>query len=582
MSRRGPVAGAVVALAAAALLVALQPVRESWWHWADPDGAYVGNSMNILVGNHTYYLDHPGLPTQDALAIAFGAQYLAKKASGSADSRQAFVDEQLLDLDGTRPIYRSWAIALFLASTLVAYLAIGRLLGHWTWGLAGALLFVTAPGLGPISFILRPDAAVAALCVAIGYFLVTAFDRRSALRYTAAALVLGFAMTWKLTAIGMVVPLAVAAIWRVPEPGWFREVARSLATRARRHAVWLVPLAVVWLVLCIVFNRERLPIVQTDDQRAILLTGATFLLGYAGFAFVVERFRIPWADRIFRLFYAWLLVAFVAGLALPATLILDDGIQMLVAMKETLTGSRVNEGIEPFENFTLDALRRYPLSAAVAVIGLGLAGGVLALVRRTYWPFLLALGSLVLATMAAARYSYDYYYAPAFAVAIPAALWIFRRREGSAVPFYVWIPVAGLLAWTVSEVQSWEQRQEQEIDAAAQVAASEVLKPGEVVLVNDYYFPIEDVRYNSLVDGFVDHVPEYPYRFLNRPQTAAERGLTPAYVAGATGELPAPGATASVDIAGVGPFVVEGTARRFGLADEYALARIVQSPPLEP
>ena len=116
-----------MAIAAAALLVALQPVRESWWHWADPDGAYVGNSMNILVGNHTYYLDHPGLPTQDALALAFGAQYLAKKASGSADSRQAFIDEQLLDLDSTRPIYRSWAIALFLASTLVAYLAIGRL-----------------------------------------------------------------------------------------------------------------------------------------------------------------------------------------------------------------------------------------------------------------------------------------------------------------------------------------------------------------------------------------------------------------------------------------------------------------------
>ena len=123
-----------MAVAAAALLVALQPVRESWWHWADPDGAYVGNSMNILVGNHTHYLDHPGLPTQDALAIAFGAQYLAEKATGSTASRQAFIDERLLDLDSTRPVYRSWAIALFLASALVAYLAIGRLLGHWTWG----------------------------------------------------------------------------------------------------------------------------------------------------------------------------------------------------------------------------------------------------------------------------------------------------------------------------------------------------------------------------------------------------------------------------------------------------------------
>jgi hypothetical protein len=207
---------------------------------------------------------------------------------------------------------------------------------------------------------------------------------------------------------------------------------------------------------------------------------------------------------------------------------------------------------------------------------------VIGLVRRRYWPFLLALGSLVLATMAAARYSYDYYYAPAFAVAIPGALWIFRRSGRAAVPFYVWVPVVGLLAWTVTNVQTWEQRQEREIDAAAQELATELLQPGEVILVPHYYFPVEDVRFDSLVDGFVDHVPEYPYRFISRPKTAAERSLVPRYlVAGAT-ELPAPGETASLDIGGVGPFVVEGLPTRWGPAEQYGVARIVQSAPLEP
>jgi hypothetical protein len=189
-------------------------------------------------------------------------------------------------------------------------------------------------------------------------------------------------MTWKLNAVGMVVPLAVAALWRFPGPGSFGVVAGSLASRARQHAAWLVPVTALWLVLCVLFNRERLPILQTDDQRTLLVTGATFLLGYAGFAFIPSDREIPWADRIFRLFYAWLLLALVVVLALPASLILDDGVQTLVSMKDTLTDGRVNEGVDPFESFTWSAVRRFPLNAAAVVVGLGLAAGALAFVRR--------------------------------------------------------------------------------------------------------------------------------------------------------------------------------------------------------
>ena len=578
---RGPISGGVLALAAAVLLLTVQPIRERWWHWADPDGAYVGSSLNILVGNHTNYLDHPGLPTQDALALAFGANYLVDKARGEHDSRQAFVDDRMLDLDQTRVLYRGWAIALLLGGTLLVYLVVGRLLGHWTWGLAGSLLFLSAPGLAEISFLLRPDTAVAALCLGVGYLTVTAFTGRSALRYAAAGVVLGLAVTMKLTAIAMALPLTVAALWRPPGAGWFREGANAVTSWTRRNVLWLVPVVLVWLVLCYLFNRERLPIVQTDDQRSILINGATFLVGYTILAFVTERFRIPWADRIFRLSYACILLAFVVGLAIPASLVLDDGVQMLVAIKETLTGGRVNEDVEPFENFTWSSLRRSPLNYAVVVIGLGAVAGVFGLVRRhAEWPFLLALGSLALATMAAARYSYDYYYAPAFAVAIPGALWLVRRPSRVAVPVYVAVPVLALYLWTLSDAQSWEQRHETAVDASAQELADELLQPGEVALVPSYYYPIEDVRFDSLVEGFVDHVPDFPYRFLSSPGTAAAHGLTPAYYVAPYADLPP--ARTSITIAGQGPYVIEKLPTRWGPADEYGVARIISAPALEP
>ena len=571
--------GAVLAVAAAVLMVWLQPTRASWWSFADPDGAYVGSSLNILLGNHTNYLDHPGLPTQDALALGFGTEYLVGTVTGDTETRQEFAERKMLDLDGARWLYRGWAIGLFLGATGLVYLVLTRLLGHWTWGVAGSLAFVAAPGLGAVSFLLRPDAALSALCLAVGYFAVTGFSERSTLRYAASAAVLGLAMTVKLAAIGMAVPLVVAAAWRPPAREPFRRTVAPIGTWAWRNAFWLLPVAVAWLVLCWLFNRERLPIVQTDDQRSILITGATVLIGYTVFAYAVERFRIAGADRIFRLSYAWILLAFVVGLFLPASLVLDDGVQMLVAIKESLTGGRVNEGIEPFENFTFDSLRAWPLNAMAVVVVLGAVAGAIGLVRREYWPTLLALGSLVLATMAAARYSYDYYYAPAFTVALPAAAWLFRRSGRRTAPVYVLAATVALYGFALTKVQTWEPPQDEAVNAAAQELADELLAPGEVMLVGNYYFPIEDVRFGSLVDTFVDHVPPYPYRFLTQLRIVAERQLVPRYAVGGD-ELPDAGKVTTVEFDGQ-PFVVEGLARRWGPAQQFRIARIVESPALE-
>jgi hypothetical protein len=578
--RHGSSVGAALALCAAALVVALQPIRDPWWHWADPDGAYVGSSLNILLGNHTDYLDHPGLPTQDALAIAFYAEYAIERATGRADSKGSFVDEQMLDLDQARPLYRSWALFLFFGATLLVYLLISRLLGHWAWGLAGSLMFVSTPALAPISFLLRPDATLAALCLAIGYLTVIGFEQRSAVRYTAASVLLGFALTVKIPALGMAAPLALAAAWRPPTRPWFRETAPAIAARARRHLFWLAPAAFAWIVLCWLFNRERLPIVQTDDQRSVLVYGAVLLGGYAIAALLAERLRIPWTDHVLRLFYAWLLLAFAVGVALPATLVLDDGVQMLVAIKETLTGGRVNEDIEPFGDFRLEPFLHFPLAAAAIVIALGLIAGVVDIAQRRYRPFLLALGTLVLATMAAARYSYDYYYVPAFAVAIPGSLWLVSRLTDRRAAVYALLPALLLFGLSVNHERGQGSPAGPDTNATAQALADEILRPGEVILVSSYYFPIEDVRFGSLVDGFVDYVPEYPYRFLSRPEVAAERGLKPAYYVASAESLPASG-EAEIDINGYGPFVIKTLPIHWGPEGAYGVARILKSPAIE-
>ena len=577
---RGPLIGAALSIAAAASILAFQPVRDPWWHSADPDGAYVGSSLNIVLGNHTNYLDHPGLPTQDVLALAFGGEYLLKKATGGTDDRQSFASEKLLDLDSARPLYRTWALLVFFGATLLTYVVVQRLLGHWSWGVAGSVLFVSTPALAPIAYYLRPDAALAALCLAAGYLTATGFERRSALRYTAAAIVLGLALTVKIPAVGMVLPLAVAVAWRPPPRQWAGEALKDMRRRLRRNLWWLAPVALGWLVLCWVFNRERTPLVQTDDQRDILINGAVIIAGYGLLALIAERMRIPWADRIFRLFYAWLLVAFVLGIALPATLVLDDAIQMLVSIKQTLTGGRVNEGIEPFENFVLAPFLELPLAATAVVFALALVAGVAGLFERRFWPALMALGAVVLGTMAAARYSFDYYYAPAFAVSIPGALWLTHRVAGRAGHVVAMAAAVMFFTWTVIDSRGPGEPTGHEINAAAQALADELVQPGEVILVQSYYSPIEDVRFGSLVEDFVDYVPEYPYRFLAQPEIAAKHGLRLAYYVAPIAELPVSG-RAEVSIGGHGPYLIETMRLRWGAENELGVAKIIEAPPPE-
>jgi len=566
-----------LAVVVAALYLALADSRSPWWIYADPDGAYVGSSLNILIGNHTSYLDHPGLPTQDALALGFGAWYLVDKARGDDDGRTAFVDRRMLDLDGSRWLYRGWAIATFALGALLVSILMGRLFRHWSFGVAGGTLYLATPGLAEIAHRLRPDAILTALSVAIAYLVVTGLERRSAARYIGAAAVFGLAMTVKISVVWAALPIAVATLLAPPSPGWPREIGAALRSVGVRRSVVLAAATLGWLALCVLFNRERLPVLTNDDQRAVVIDALVLLGGIAAATVLAQRLRIPWAERVFSPMTLGLVVAFALGVLLPASLILDDGIQAVVAATRSITGGGVNESIDLFAGFELDAFFRFPLLAGTIVFALAAAAVVVGWRQGIRWPLVLATAVVPLAVVAAARFSYDYYYAPAYAFAIPGALWLLARgaprldlRQALVVAL-VAVPLLGDLGT--------EETAQVATGAAAAALADRLLEPGEVILA-PLDIPTEDTRWATFADGFSDHAPAYPARFVpdGSWEQAVDAGLRPTYLVGKSHELPAAGTTSEATIAGEAGFVVRRLPLAWGPGRAYGVARILRLP----
>ena len=144
----------VVTLAAVA--IADQPVRSPWWTYADADATYTASGLNLMLGNEMTFVDHPGLPITEAVAVVTGVDALLEEGSLTTEARLRYVDRTLLNLDRARPIFRGIAILVYLAGAVLAFALAARLFGHWTWGLALGLLWLAAPGLIPMSIQLRP------------------------------------------------------------------------------------------------------------------------------------------------------------------------------------------------------------------------------------------------------------------------------------------------------------------------------------------------------------------------------------------------------------------------------------------
>jgi hypothetical protein len=527
-------------LGAAIVIVAAQPVRSPWWTYADADGTYVGAGLDLLLGEPMRYLDHPGLPLEELLAVAFGVGELADRASGGAGGR-AYVDGLFLDLEQTKPLFRGLAIAFYLGGAVLAVCLLARLFRHWGYGLAGGLLWIAAPGLVPMSIQYRPDVPLALLVVAFAYLVGRAIEARSAPFFGAAAATVGLAMMVKLHAAGLLVALALAAVWRHPPAGWERALRR-------RPPRWLVPVAAVWLAAAIALNLRQLPFQPSVEQLIALLGPPALVAAYA----LISRRR---PGRLFDPFYAFLAAAVIAGLWLPVTLAVRDGMQALVAIGNGLTGRGIAADV-PLFSAPLDAVPARPfflflLAGVAAIVGLH---------RRDARPGVWFAGALALGVMAQARLAAPHYFAPAFILSIPALFWLLRRGPAALS----WVGLALVVAYITLPV--FDERGSAGADAEAfarstapaLAAIEKRLRPTEVGVVPSGW-PTPDSRFFQYVQRPNSYAPEYPFRFLPATVAAAElaaaRGLELRYYT-----EPGAGARATADVGELGTFRVRPVA----------------------
>jgi hypothetical protein len=210
---------------------------------------------------------------------------------------------------------------------------------------------------------------------------------------------------------------------------------------------------------------------------------------------------------------------------------------VLVETLDTLIGRNVNAGVTPFQ-MSLSDFGKYPLLEVLIVLVVAGVAAVVGLWRRQVWPAIWFAAASLTTIFAAARLGENRYFAPGFVLAIPAALWLFRRRSSVVATPLVWVLVAVVVVPTflhVSGPANAAKAQEAQ-DRAATALAGRLLKPHQVALVSSYAWPVPDARWWGLVNDFVTTAPLYPYRFLpddpRAIQTAAKQHLHLRYYIG--------------------------------------------------
>jgi hypothetical protein len=530
-----------VVLEFAFVIAASQPLLSPWWIYADADATYVGSSANLMAGEHTFYLDHPGMPLEDLMAMTFETRYLAKKIVTGEGSPHQYAGERLLNLDGERPYFRGFAILFYLFGAALSFFVAFRLLGHWIWGLLGGLLWLGAPGLQTMAIQYRPDVLLAGLVLAVGYLIARAAERRDPWLYVLAALLLGFTITVKMHAAGLLMPFGLALALRPPERGWARRVANAARASLHRFRAPIVAFAGLYLAFAVTFNSVRYPFDTTAEQKSLLLsTGAVFSAYVMAAAAVHALVRVRLLRRIFDPFVALLAVVAALGIAIPGALFLDDGLQMLVKIKQGLLGGGINENVKPFDIDWSQFYLHWPLRLTLILVSLAAIGAIVGLVRHEIQPLIWFSGAIVMGIMASARFGWPHYFAPAFVLSIPAVLWLFRalgtRLGPAAGALLVAVALFTQTGSLFHAARDGALRSERQAAAADRIA-DELVKPGQVALTDPVSGrPIPDYAYIGLVDGFVSWSPDYPYRFLPDAQSglevARERKLKIAYYIG--------------------------------------------------
>jgi hypothetical protein len=524
----------VVTVVAAVLVVTAQPLRSPWWMYADADGAYAGSALNLLRGSPIRYLDHPGLPLEELLAVAFGADAHARSVP-----RATYTTSRMLNLDQVRPIYRGFGVAFYLLGAVLFTLLPMRLFGDWLPGLAGGLLWLAAPGLTWMSIMYRPDVPLAVLCLIFAYLVGRAAMQRSAGTYLAAGVVAGFTMMVKLHAAGLLVPLAIAILWRAPADGWARNLVERARLRlrpfteprplGRRHGLSLLVGAGVLAVGGVAFlmNEHRAPFrIASADLLGVVALFALVAVFAAVTITVGTRARSR-LRHVLDPFNAAVAGSVLLGLTMPAVFDVPDWFAAVRRIEDGLVGRGVNSGLQPFGGHV--SLTAAPLRYAAAVFALAAAAAIVGLSKREPLPVIWFTGAAVLAGMAFGRQGLVYYFAPAFVLSVPAALWLLRFLRTRP------LRIAALALVVLLVIPPFLDRGGLQADlrranaAMAQPTNRIVLaqlRPKEVALTA-FYWPAADPRYYDEVQSYVAYTPPYPYRLL--PLRAADWAIANGY-----------------------------------------------------
>ena len=562
VGRIAPWVAFCAALAVSAVIVAAQPLGSPWWTYADADSTYAASSLNLLEGVQIRFLDHPGLPLEELGTVVFGARHAVSRATGSKQTTLQYVDSLMLDLNRAKTTWRTLALLIYLAGTALAFVLAARLFGHWSYGLAAGLLWVAAPGLAAMSIQIRPDVSLSIGLLVATFLLGRAAQGRAAGAFGWAAFTIGFTTMVKLPAAGLLVSLAILAVARTPGEGWAEAAWQGTRAFARRRRWLLGAVALLWLALAADLNRHWWRSYRPDRERVLVAVVPVLVVG--GFALACWAVRRATenrvARRIFNPFFAFLGAALLAGLAVPITLDVPDGLTALIRITDGLTGGGVNGGIPLFAT-SLHQLLEPPLREALVFFVLAGVAAVYGLLRHDVLPAAWFAGAATLGVMAQARLATVHYFAPAYVVSVFGALWLFhalgRRRM---MPVLAW---AFVLFAVVPQIRDRGAPARDAARFARNEAASlrfiaQRLQPGEVG-VTPSSWPNASSRYSYVVQPYVNYSPPYPYTFVDATQSsaalAAERHLRLRYYTGPD-VLQLPSATGTMQIGTIGRFQV--------------------------
>lgn len=496
----------------ATFLLAAQPLRSPWWTGHDFDTVYAASAVTLFRGERSTFYDHPGVPLQELLAATLTADWAVADPGTSRGER---ADWFLNDLDRLRPYLRVFGALLFVGSALIAYAAVAWSARSVLAGFFAGLVLLASPDVTVWAAVVKPDPLLAALSVAAVALLVEGARRRSGALYIAAAAVIGFAVTVKVHALGLLAPLGLAVLlWCPPTAG-----IAELRAAAGRHRRTLVASAAAFLAVALVLNAPAAP----PAGRPLALLVATLLvlvavIGAAWYAARRTRLRL-WIELA-----AALAAAGLAGAVLPNLLYASLPAPTLRGLAVTASG----RGVEASSSFVspFDVLSPWAALFVLAAVGLLLA------LRSADRPAVLwVVAVAAMGGLALLRYGSVHYYTAAVALlaplAAPALKALSRAPALVAVVFLVALyhPLQlqvdeardrGTIAEATERVNAWVEAR---------------LQPDEVALT---FLESDDGRTFALVRQYAPSTPPRRYRFLpatsRGAEYAVENGLDVRYV----------------------------------------------------